>query len=335
VGTDHEAARMAPAIAIVGLGARGLAWAGEVRSNGAFELVAGVEPDPNARVAAERSLGLGPGAVHADIEPVLERDDVRAVIVVTPPEHHEAASRKALEAGRAVLVEKPFTLDLDAAVGLVELAEARGAALLVAQTYRYLRVHKAARAVVRSGRLGPVRQVACRHFRIEPAPAIGGDHGALWDLGVHHLDAIRDLLGAEPVAVLATSFDGGLSTQALLDFGDGRRASYSATRRSSGHEFFEGGKEHYMRVVGERGTLHVLHRWLVLCESGKLPRPLRRGPRQRTEEAQLLDDFARALSGPPPEGLSGRDNIGTMAILDACVRSAEERRWVAPRGLDG
>jgi predicted dehydrogenase len=335
VGTDHEAARMAPALAIVGLGARGLAWAREVGTSSAFELVAGVETDPNARAAGERALGLGAGAVHADLEPVLERGDVRAVIVATPPEHHEAACRTALERGRAVLVEKPFTLDLDAAVGLVELAEARGAALLVAQTYRYLRVHKAALAVVRSGRLGSVRQVECRHFRSEPSPAIQGEHSTLWDLGVHHLDAIRDLLGAEPLAVLATSFDGGLSAQVVLDFGDARHASYSATRRSSGHELFEGGKEHYMRVVGEKGTLHVLHRWLVLCESGKLPRPLRRGPRKRTEEAQLLDDFARALSGTPPSGLSGRDNIGTMAILDACVRSAAERCWVAPRALDG
>jgi predicted dehydrogenase len=229
-----------------------------------------------------------------------------------------------------VLVEKPFTLDLGAAIELVELAETRTAPLLVAQSYRHLRVHRAARAIVRSGRLGAIRQVACQHYRTQAPPSVGAEHGTLWDLGVHHLDAIRDLVGAEPTGVLATSFDDGLSVQVLLEFDGGTRASYSATQRSSGHEFFEGGKEHYLRVVGERGTLHVLQRWLVLCESGRLPRLLRRGRRRHTEEALMLDDLAAALRGASPVGLTGRANVGTMAILDACVRSAAARCWVSP-----
>ncbi len=192
-------------------------------------------------------------------------------------------------------------------------------------------MHRAARALVRSGRLGPIRQVSCRHYRNEPQPPIGGEHGTLWDLGVHHLDALRDMLGDEPIGVLATSSDEGLSVQVLLEFGSGTRASYCATRRSSGHEFFEGGKEHYLRVTGDRGTLHVLHRWLILCESGRLPRVLRRGPRPQTEEELLLDQLAAALRGEAVEGVSGRDNIGTMAILDACERSAANRCWAAPR----
>lgn len=323
---------MAPGLAVVGLGARGLEWARTVCESGAFDLAACVEVDSGARNRAQRELGIPATDLHAEIEAALSRSDVEAVVVATPPEHHEAACRAALERGLAVLVEKPFTVDLGTAIELVELAEARGAPLLVAQSYRHIRAHRAARAVVRSGRLGAVRQVDCRHYRREPQPAIGGEHGTLWDLGVHHLDAVRDLLDDEAVAVLATSFDDGLSVQVLLEFGGGTRASYCATRRSSGHEFFEGGKEHYLRVTGERGTLHVLHRWLILCESGRLPRLLRRGPRPQTEESHLLDQLAAARSGNPPDGVSGRANIGTMAILDACVRSAVSRCWVAPRG---
>jgi predicted dehydrogenase len=312
---------MATGLVVVGLGPRGLQWGREVRGHPAFELVAGVDVDPGARSTAERELGVP----MADLEPALSLDGVEAVIVATPPEHHEEPCRAALERGLAVLVEKPFTLDLASAVELVELAEAREAPLLVAQTFRYLRAHRAARAVIRAGRLGTVRQVTYRHYRIE-RPRFR--HGIVWDLGVHHLDALRDLLGKEPTAVLATSFDDGLSAQVLLEFGDGLRGSYLATRRSSGHEFFEGGKELYLRVTGERGTLHVVHRWLVLCESGKLPRVLRRGRRPQSEDATVLDDFAAALRGTPGAGVTGRANIGTMALLDACARSTNDRRWV-------
>ena len=69
----------------------------------------------------------------------------------------------------------------------------------------------------------------------------------------------------------------GGSMQMMLTFEDDVRALYSATYESSGHEFFERGQEFYLRFVGERATLHVFQRWLILCEKGKLPRLVRRG----------------------------------------------------------
>ena len=121
--------------------------------------------------------------------------------------------------------------------------------------------------------------------------------------------------------------------QALLSFDGGTRAAYSATWQSSGHEFFQRGSEFYERFVGERATLHVYHRWLVLCPRGKPPRIVRRGPRPVTEDSLLLRQLEGALvNGEEPDS-SGRDNLQTMAALAACVRSANERRWVNPQEL--
>jgi predicted dehydrogenase len=119
----------------------------------------------------------------------------------------------------------------------------------------------------------------------------------------------------------------------MLSLDNKTRALYSATYESSGHEFFERGQEFYLRFVGERATLHVFQRWLMLCEKGKLPRPVRRGRRKLTEERILLDQLERALiAGEEPDS-SGRDNLQTMATVEACVRSAAERRWVNPQEL--
>jgi predicted dehydrogenase len=165
-------------------------------------------------------------------------------------------------------------------------------------------------------------------------------HSVLWGVGVHHLDALRHVLGREVVGVLNESFtlggDGsprGASMQTLLEFEGGARGSYAATYESSGHEFFERGQEFYARVVGRRATLHVFQRWLFLCPAGGWPRPVARGPRPETEEQVLLRQLEAALlRGEGPES-SGRDNLRTMAVVEACVRSARERRWIDPREL--
>ena len=121
--------------------------------------------------------------------------------------------------------------------------------------------------------------------------------------------------------------------QAILMFEEGTRAVVTASYESSGHEFFERGQEFYARFVGDRATLHVFQRWLFLCEGRKLPRPIGRGARREPEERLLLRQLARAiLHGEQPD-CSGRDNLQTMAAVEACVRSSAERRWINPQEL--
>src|SRR2546429_374350 len=98
-----------------------------------------------ARVSARRDPGLGAGAVHATIDDAHAATPLTAALIATPPQHHALPCRAALELGLGVLVEKPFTQDLAEAVELVDLAEAAAVPLLVAQSYRHLRVHRAVR----------------------------------------------------------------------------------------------------------------------------------------------------------------------------------------------
>src|SRR5207302_801103 len=160
----------------------------------------------------------------------------------------------------------------------------------------------------------------------------------LYAMGVHHLDALRYVLGRDVVNVLAESYTSlpesalhGASFRAMLRFDNDARAFYSATYESSGHQFFERGQEFYARFTGRRGRLNVFHRWLILCENGKLPRYIRRGRRAMTEEQVLLKQLERAIVAGECPKVSGRDNLQTMAILEACVRSANEQRWINPQ----
>jgi predicted dehydrogenase len=159
-------------------------------------------------------------------------------------------------------------------------------------------------------------------------------------MAVHHLDLMRYVLASEVNNVLSNDFTlpwttlpKGASIRTMLSFENGAQALYTATYESSGHEFFERGQEFYGRFVGELATLHVFQRWLLLCEKGKLPRLIRRGPRKETEERILLDQFARAILGNEKADVTGRDNLQTMAIVEACLRSENDKRWINPQEL--
>lgn len=334
---------MAIKIAVVGLGGRGQDWVREVRASPAFELAACAEIDQGVLQSARLKLQIPALLCFPDLEKALDRVACEAVIVATPADCHVTACEAALSHKIAVLVEKPFTLRLNEAVKLVSLAESTGTMLLVAQNYRYMRSFRTARRVIQDGLLGNVGMVDMQYYRVphEMAASLAKlSNNVLWGMGVHHLDVIRFILGKEATGVRADSFTvpwghlpSGASFHAMIVMSDEARVFYTATYESSGHEFFERGQEFYARFVGERATLHVFQRWLLLCEKGKLPRIVRRGPRKVSEERILLDQLERALLNGEVPASSGRDNLQTMAIVEACLLSAAERTWVNPQEL--
>lgn len=333
---------MAIEVIVVGLGQRGRDWIREVRASPDFELAAFVDSDREVLNNARERLNLHPAHCFEDLSEALDKTTCAAVIVATSPDHHVAPCETALLRKVAVLVEKPFTLHLREAVRLVQLAEQQNVPLLVAQNYRYLRSFRATRELIAKGALGRVNLIACQYFRPEHQLGSHGrlQHSVLFGMSVHHLDALRYVLEAEVTSVAAESFTqrpdespSGASFRALLSFENGIRASYAATYESSGHEFFERGQEFYARFVGERATLHLFHRWLILCERRKLPRLVKRGPRKLTEEQVLLQQLQKAIVSGEPSEVTGRDNLQTMAVLEACVQSANEQRWINPQDL--
>jgi predicted dehydrogenase len=333
---------MAIKVVVTGLGVRGHDWIKAVSSAPSFELVGCVDVHPAACEKVARTYGLPAANCHTALESALNTE-VEAVIVVTPASQHHHDCQVALSHDKAVLVEKPFTTNLADAAGLVSLAETKRVPLIVAQNYRYLRVYRSVRNLIREGKLGRVGFVVCHYYRVPhqiSEAQMNATHSVLWGMAVHHLDVMRYVLGSEVNDVMAddftldwTNLPKGASFRTMLTFENGARANYTATYESRGHEFFENGQEFYGRFVGELATLHVFQRWLILCEKGKLPRLLRRGPREQTEEQILLGQLERAVLQNEQSDSSGRDNLQTMAVLEACLRSSVSKGWINPQEL--
>lgn len=334
---------MAIQIVVVGMGPRGQDWVREIRNNEQFELVGCVENDADVLERFTRDTRVPRAQSFTNLNEALHKVHVDAVVVATSPDCHAQVCEIALSQRRAVLVEKPFTLTLNEAIKLVSLADSQNTPLIVAQNYRFLRSFRTARKLINEGVLGRVGMVVMQYYRVPHvlAPSLARlPQSVLWGVGVHHLDALRFILQRKFTRVLAESFtlpwgvlpQGG-SMQVMLELEEGIRAFYSATYESSGHEFFERGQEFYARFVGDRATLHLFQRWLILCEQKKLPRLIRRGARRITEEQVLLLELQRALTAGDESDSSGRDNLQTMAVTEACIRSAAEMRWINPQEL--
>lgn len=145
---------------------------------------------------------------HGDYAALVADPSVDIVYVATPNSFHKDHALMAIQAGKHVLVEKPFALDAKQAQEIVEAAIAAGVAVMEAMWTRFLPHMDRIRELVRSGILGDVRTVLADHGQVLSAvpqhrinnPVLGG--GSLLDLGVYPLSFAIDLLGL-PERVLA------------------------------------------------------------------------------------------------------------------------------------
>lgn len=211
-----------------------------IMSTPGLHLVAVVSSRPDAIHAA-----LGPGmAVEPDAGALLARDDIDLVVIPTPNDSHHPLALAALQAGRAVVVDKPFTLNAAQAEQLIAAAQERGLLLSVFHNRRWDGDMLTAQALVQSGQLGRLVHAQMHFDRFRPVvPArwrdADGPGAGLWmDLGPHLLDQAMQLFG-RPVAIsadLVTTRDSAQATDmfhARLRWASGLRADLHGSALSA------------------------------------------------------------------------------------------------------
>ncbi|HSK25974.1 MAG TPA: Gfo/Idh/MocA family oxidoreductase [Jiangellales bacterium] len=193
---------------VVATGSISITFAEELQRARGSELAA--VASRSAERAAEFAGRHGARRAYGSVEELVADDDVHAVYVGSTHQHHAQATKLALEAGKAVLCEKPFTINAVEAESVIALARYRGVFLMEAMWMRCLPAVQRLLATVADGAIGPVRHVAAslgnvpatgRTYRMND-PALGG--GALLDMGVYPLTFATLVLG-QPDEVAATA----------------------------------------------------------------------------------------------------------------------------------
>jgi predicted dehydrogenase len=271
---------------------REIRWAVVGPGRIAEKVVEDFEHVDGARVVAVASRSLQRAADFADrhgveraygsYAEVLSDPDVDVLYIATPHPQHAPIALAALDAGKALLVEKSFTATLAGAEQVVDRARSTGTFVMEAMWTRFQPAVVAMRELVDDGAIGQVRSVqadlgVARDFDPEDrlfSLELGG--GALLDLGVYVVSFAQLLLGTpDTVQVVGSRFPTGVDAEAslLLGCSDGRSATLVTSLRNS----LPGSA----RVFGTRGWIDVLPRFhhpqtLVLHREGAEPETITR-----------------------------------------------------------
>ena len=132
---------------------------------------------------------------------ILTSPHIDAVAIVTPITHHFPLAKKALENGKHVFVEKPFTASTAEAEQLIELAERNNLQIMVDHTFLFCGAVRKIRELIDNGTLGNLYYFDSTRVNLG---IFQHDANVVWDLAPHDLSIIDHLLPDEPEAIIAT-----------------------------------------------------------------------------------------------------------------------------------
>ncbi len=195
---------------------------------------------------------------YGSYEALVADPDVDVIYIATPHPFHMNGALLAIDAGKAVLVEKPFTMNAPEAQRVIEAARAKGVFLMEAMWTRFLPIIARTRDLIRSGAIGEPRLVQVDLGFFAPynpkdrlfAPELGG--GALLDVGVYTTSFVSMILGTpQRIESFARLGETGVDEEniTILQYANGAMASmFSATRLATPQE---------ATICGTDGTLRV------------------------------------------------------------------------------
>ena len=298
-------------VAISGFGLRGGEWAEACRAAG-VEVAGAADPSPEARARA------GAAGLRAwETLPEALEHPWDAAILASPEHLHIQDLRLCLAAGRPSLVEKPMTSSWRDAVDVVRESEERGVPILVGQQMRYLRRETVVRRLLAAGVVGrPVRiTVASTQTRRDYTRKVPD---VLWHYTVHHWDAFRTRFGRAPDSIHARDLpevSSGSAFAASLVWQGGPELAYvhhDGTDPIGYHEW----------IGCETGSLVVVRERVYVDRRGKRVRRVW-WPRRVNPEGPLIRGLEATVAGRPPADLGARDNLETIAMVEASIRSLD------------
>jgi len=310
------------------------------RMDDQYELVAGaLSSDPARAASSAEALHIAPQRAYASFAAMAaaeaalpEGERIDAVSVVTPNDSHVPIARAFLEAGIAVICDKPLATSLAEARALANLVQASGLPFVLTHNYSGYPLVRQARAMVAAGELGQLRVIQVEYpqdWLTEPLeqtgqkqaawrtdPARSGPAGCTGDIGTHahQLACFVSGLRLEAVAADLSSFVPGRrlddDARMLLRFAGGVRGMLWASQVAPGHE-----NGLRLRVYGDKGALHWVQaspNEMSFTRYGEPPRLLTRGMPGQSEAAARA---TRIPAGHPEGYLEAFAQIYTDAAL--------------------
>jgi xylose dehydrogenase (NAD/NADP) len=289
-----------------------------------------------ARAAAAR--GHIPVA-YGSYEELLADPHVDAVYIPLPNHLHDEWSRKAADAGKHVLCEKPLTCDARSAEALVAYCRSKGVRLMDGFMWPHHPRTRKLRQLLDAGAIGEVRKVvAAFTFNLVGLPVSnirlqsGCGGGGLLDVGCYCVYAIRWWMRAEPVRAWARATyynDVDVALAGVLTFADGRTASFDCG--------FTHPLRTWVEIVGSEAVVRVPNLWVpdhraafqVIRQEGDFGHAVEEVETPGEDQVvHMLDDFAAAVAEGREPDPNPDEAVKSLRVMDALAKSAREEREV-------
>jgi len=320
----------------------GLDWLRAIAEAPDWTLAGIVDTEPaHLRDTAAR-VGLPAECCFASIGEAAAALDFDACVLVLPSPLHGALCGQALDAGKHIIVEKPFTVDFEEARALAARATREGLYLIVDQNYRYMTEIGTLRRAIRD------RVVGAPSFAQVTFDCLWPGRPYQWamadtmllEMAIHHFDTMRYVLAAEPRTASGQTwrppwsvYQSDTVVSCRFDFDNGTRVAYHGSLESPGRSTPWPG---VWRVECAEGALH-------LADPGAgygvylshAPDTVERiapiandGWGQESSLLGTLGALSMALDeGQRPQS-DARDNLRTLAMACAAARSSRDGRTV-------
>ena len=300
-----------------------------------------------------------PAKVHADlpgmrvvpdVAALLAEPDIGLVIVSSPDELHAEHALAAIRAGKHVLIDKPFATTLADARAIAAEGEAKGVTVTAFQNRRWDADFRTLKQLIAEQTLGEIVELESRFDRWRPVPAAvwkDARPGGVWlDLGPHLVDQALQLFG-RPIGItadIATLRKGAPAPdyfQAVLRYPDRRVTLHASklaaanTLRFKAHGTDGSWVKHGIdpqeaatvagRTPGEGNWgVDPVDGMLTRADGSAAPVPNAAGDYRLFWQA-----LAAAVRGEGENPVPASDAIAVMEVLDAGLRSVDERREIA------
>src|SRR5438876_4066618 len=315
-------------IACIGAGYWGKNLVRNFSDLGVLAWVCDLDPDRRAHLAAAYPMARFTAAV----DQVLADPEVAGVVIATPAETHGELVRRALLAGKDVLVEKPLCLSVEEGQKLVALASERHRVLMVGHLLWYHPAILRLKELVDEGQLGRIHYIYSNRLNLGK---IRREENILWSFAPHDVSVILGLVGEMPDAIDA---QGGNYlhdriadvTVSLLSFPSGVKAHIFVSWL---HPF----KEQKLVVVGDRQmavfddvekenklllyphTIHWKNHIPIASRADSQPVPFDPGEPLRAECVHFLECI-RTRQTPRTDGQEG---LRVLTVLQRCQEALE------------
>ncbi|MBN9022217.1 MAG: inositol 2-dehydrogenase [Rhizobiales bacterium] len=322
---------------LLGAGRIGKLHAGNIAASPRAKLVAVADIDQ----AAAASLAAAHGAEARSPGDIIGAKDIDAVLIGTSTDTHADYIEQAVDAGKAVLCEKPVDLDARRIEACLKVVDKAGKPLMIGFNRRFDPNFASLKRRLNDGAVGDVEMVTVISRDPGPPPIayIERSGGLYRDMMIHDFDMARFLLGEEPVVVHALGSvlvdpaigkAGDVDTaMVMLKTASGKLCQISCSRRATY------GYDQRIEVHGSKGMIRAgnIHKTTVEVagQGGFTSDPVMNFFLERYTRAYQdeLAAFIDAVENGTPTSPSGHDGLMAQRLADAATESSQTGKPVA------